>query len=76
MIKNEKSKEQKHWKNPKPWTPKVALRPSGVLLVSRLVIFFTPCHKSDRSVLLLPWTHLVQFCHSLGFGTTEDSGDS
>ena len=40
-----KSKNQKkHWKKPKPWTPKVALRPSGVLLVSWLIIFFAPCH--------------------------------
>ena len=32
--------------------------------------------KSERLVLLLPCAHFVEFCYSLGFGTTGDSGDS
>ena len=31
---------------------------------------------SERSVLLLHCTHFVEFCYSLGFGTTAVSGDS
>ena len=31
---------------------------------------------SERSVLLLPCAHFVEFYYSLGFGTTADSGDS
>ena len=32
--------------------------------------------KSERSVLLLHCTNSVDFCDSLGFGTTAVSGDS
>ena len=32
--------------------------------------------KSERSVLLLMCTHVVELCCSVGFGTTAVSGDS
>ena len=32
--------------------------------------------KSEKSELLLLCTHFVEFCYSLGFGTTAVSGES